>query len=89
MESYWQLVGVILWDIKVSSLGPLQMVCMTPNTINGVELSVKYLKEVQNRGFDLSLRIIFMNLELVSSSCNKPIWKLGEMFEIFSFHLSS
>jgi hypothetical protein len=36
MESYWQLVGMTLWDLQASSLGPSQIVYVTLNTINDV-----------------------------------------------------
>ena len=36
MEWHWQLVDVTLWDFRKSSLGPLQIVYVTPSTINGV-----------------------------------------------------
>ena len=35
MESYFQLGSVTLWDLKASSLGPLQIVYMTLNIISG------------------------------------------------------
>ena len=36
MESYWQLVGMTLCGLYPSSLGPLQIVYVTINAINGV-----------------------------------------------------
>jgi hypothetical protein len=36
MEFNWQLAGTALWELWASSLGPLQMVCMTPIITNNV-----------------------------------------------------
>ena len=78
--SYWQLTDVTHWDLQASSLGPLQIVYVTLNTINNVVRWLWVGRKILTKSNKLWKEMNFPyheGLLMLPGSSDWPYWRHG------------